>query len=115
MQRSSSAMYEQSSPTLPAKQVCKRYSENSIGSTTFLRAGFAEHDVRDVLPGISVPTLLLYGDEDVRSPMTVADKIRASIPGSRLVVIPGVGDLPDMEAPERFNAEVRSFLNTVQN
>jgi pimeloyl-ACP methyl ester carboxylesterase len=85
------------------------------GQRALLRAGFAEHDVRDVLPGISVPTLLLYGDKDVRSPMKVADKMRASIPGSRLVVIPGVGHMPDMEAPERFNAEVRSFLKSVQN
>jgi pimeloyl-ACP methyl ester carboxylesterase len=44
---------------------------------------FAEADLRDVLPRIEVPTLLLYGDADQRSPLTVAG---------------------------RFNAEVRSFV-----
>jgi pimeloyl-ACP methyl ester carboxylesterase len=41
--------------------------------------------------------------------------MQAGIPGSELVVIPGVGHLIDMEAPGRFNAEVRSFLRSMQN
>jgi pimeloyl-ACP methyl ester carboxylesterase len=85
------------------------------GQRALLRAGFAEHDVRDVLPGIDVPTLLLYGDKDVRSPLDVAEEMHARIPGSMLVVIPGVGHMSDMEAPERFNAEVRSFIASLQN
>ena len=62
-----------------------------------------------------MPTLLLYGDKDVRSPLKVAEEMHARIPGSRLVVMPGVGHMGAMEAPERFNAEVRSFLKSVQN
>jgi len=85
------------------------------GQRALVRAGFAEHDVRDVLPRIAVPTLLLYGDKDVRSPLNVAEKMHASIPGSSLVVIPGVGHAVDMEAPVRFNAEVRRFLKSVQD
>ena len=77
--------------------------------------GFAEADLRDVLPRIQVPTLLLYGDADQRSPLqVVARDLHAKIPGSRLVVMPGVGHQCDMEAPDRFNAEVRSFLRSVQ-
>lgn len=85
------------------------------GQRALVRAGFAEHDLRDVLPRIDVPTLLLYGDKDVRSPLNVAEEMHARIPRSRLVVIPGVGHMSDMEAAERFNAEVRSFLKSVQN
>ena len=59
-------------------------------------------------------TLLLYGDEDVRAPLEVAEHIQAGIPGSRLVVIPGVGHLCNLEAPERFNEEVRDFLRSAQ-
>ena len=72
----------------------------------------AEADLRDVLPHIDVPTLLLYGDADRRSPLHVATALHAQIPTSRLVVIPGVGHLSNLEAPGRFNAEVRSFLRT---
>jgi pimeloyl-ACP methyl ester carboxylesterase len=77
--------------------------------------GFAEADLREVVPRIQVPTLLLYGDADRRSPPeVVARDLHAKIPGSRLVVLPGVGHQCDMEAPDRFNAEVRSFLRLVQ-
>jgi pimeloyl-ACP methyl ester carboxylesterase len=77
--------------------------------------GFAEADLRDVLPHIQVPTLLLYGDADQRSPVNVvARELRDKIPGSKLVVLSGVGHQLDMEAPDRFNAEVRSFLRSVQ-
>lgn len=39
--------------------------------------------------------------------------MHASIPGFRLVIMPGVGHLGDMEAPDRFNAEVRRFGHSV--
>jgi pimeloyl-ACP methyl ester carboxylesterase len=78
-----------------------------------LYSGFAEQDLRDVLPTIKVPTLLLYGDKDVRSPLSVAQEMHASIPGSKLVIIPGAPHLSDMETPDCFNAEVRSFLHSV--
>jgi pimeloyl-ACP methyl ester carboxylesterase len=35
----------------------------------------AEADLRDVLAGIDIPTLLLYGDQDVRAPREVAEAI----------------------------------------
>lgn len=76
-----------------------------------LFSAFADADLRDVLPRIAVPTLLLYGEKDVRSPLSVANELHAKIPGSKLVVIPGVGHLADLEAADRFNAEVRKFLS----
>lgn len=77
--------------------------------------GFAEADLRDVLPRIQVPTLLLYGDADRRSPLqTVGSELHAAIPASTLVVLPGVGHQCDMEAPDRFNAEVSRFLESVR-
>jgi pimeloyl-ACP methyl ester carboxylesterase len=71
---------------------------------------FAEADLRDVLPRIDVPTLLLYGDQDVRAPLTVAEDLHRAIPRSELVVMPGVGHVSSVEAGERFNDEVRRFL-----
>ncbi len=71
---------------------------------------FADADLRDVLPKIDVPTLLLYGDADMRSPVSVGEALHARIPASALVVIPGVGHMVNLEAPERFDEEVRGFL-----
>ena len=50
------------------------------------------------------------GDKDVRSPISVGQALHAQIPRSKLVVIPGAGHVTNLEAPDRFNAEVRSFL-----
>jgi pimeloyl-ACP methyl ester carboxylesterase len=72
---------------------------------------FADADLRDVLPTIDVPTLLIYGDADQRSPVSpVGEDLHAAIEGSRLVVFEGPGHVVNLEAPERFNEEVRSFL-----
>ena len=71
---------------------------------------FAEADLRDVLPDVNVPTLLLYGDNDVPAPLNVARDLLEAIPTAGLVVLPGVGHISNAEAPERFNAEVRAFL-----
>jgi len=72
-------------------------------------------DLRGALPGINVPTLLVYGDQDVRAPLTVAEDLRAAIPGSTLVVLPGTGHLCNIEAPEAFNEAVRNFLHTASS
>ena len=80
---------------------------------TGLRA-MAEADLRDVLPRIDVPTLLLYGDADKRSPLTVGEELHARIPNSTLVVLVGVGHLSNFEAADRFNHTVRSFLHAAR-
>ena len=69
----------------------------------------AETDLGDVLPQVAVPTLLLWGEHDARSPLAVAHRFEAAIPGARLVVLPGAGHVSNLEAPERFNAEVLAF------
>lgn len=75
---------------------------------------FAEADLRDVLPRVNVPTLLLYGDKDVRAPLQVAEALHAAIPTSTLVVLPGVGHVSSAEAAQQFNREVRDFLHKSQ-
>lgn len=75
----------------------------------------AEADLRDVLPHIDVSTLLLYGDKDVRAPKPVWEALHSGIRGSKLVLIPGVGHMIDIEAADRFDSEVRAFLRAVQD
>lgn len=73
----------------------------------------AAADLRDVLPRVDVPTLVVHGELDVRAPRQVADGLHAAIPESTLVVLPGVGHVSCMEAPVAFNDAVRSFLHEV--
>jgi pimeloyl-ACP methyl ester carboxylesterase len=81
------------------------------GMRVMLQA-FAEADLREVLPQIKVPTLLLYGDADQRSPLNVARDLHKRIPASSLVIMKGIGHFIHAESPELFNSEVRSFLNS---
>jgi pimeloyl-ACP methyl ester carboxylesterase len=76
---------------------------------------FAEADLTSVLDGVRVPTLLLYGDKDQRSPRPVAEALKSSLPASRLVVIDEAGHDVHVEAPEAFDNEVRSFLRQVRS
>jgi pimeloyl-ACP methyl ester carboxylesterase len=69
----------------------------------------AEADLRDVLPGIAVPTLLVWGELDARSPLSVAHEFARAIPHAELVVIPGAGHMSNLERPDEFNAAVRAF------
>ncbi|MBA2529491.1 MAG: alpha/beta hydrolase [Euzebyales bacterium] len=85
-------------------------SETRPAGMRAMLSGFADADLRHVLPFINVPTLLLYGDADQRSPLPVAQDLHARIHSSKLVVLPGVGHDSNMEAPDAFNAAVRSFL-----
>ena len=72
----------------------------------------AETDQRDLLPRISVPTLLVWGEQDVRSPLGVAHQFEQAIPDAQLVVIPGAGHLSNAERPGAFNDAVREFCRT---
>jgi pimeloyl-ACP methyl ester carboxylesterase len=69
----------------------------------------AEADLRDVLPRIAVPTLLVWGELDARSPLRVAHEFACAIPHAKLVVIPGAGHMSNLERPDAFNAAVRAF------
>jgi pimeloyl-ACP methyl ester carboxylesterase len=79
------------------------------GARTMARA-MATSDLRDVLGRIDIPTLFLYGDADVRSPLTVAEELHARTRTSSMVVLPRVGHQLNMEAADRFNSVLRDFL-----
>ncbi len=72
-----------------------------------MATALARADTRDLLPNIWVSTLLVWGDADARSPMSVAYQMRDAIPGVRLVVIPGAGS--NLEEPALFDAAVRGI------
>jgi pimeloyl-ACP methyl ester carboxylesterase len=84
------------------------------GTRAAMRA-FADADLRDVLPRIDVPTLLLFGDKDVRAPKEVWEPLHSGIRRSKLVLLPDVGHMIDLESADRFNAEVRTFLRVVDD
>lgn len=69
----------------------------------------ADADQRELLAHIAVPTLLIWGELDARSPLRVAHEFEQAIPDAKLVVIPDCGHVSNLEAPDRFNEAVRDF------
>jgi pimeloyl-ACP methyl ester carboxylesterase len=69
----------------------------------------ADTDQRDLLPRLAVPTLLIWGESDVRSPLGVARQFEREIPDATLVVLRGAGHMSNLERPEEFNDAVRTF------
>ena len=72
-------------------------------------SAMAETDQRDLLPRIAVPTLLIWGELDARSPLSVAHQFQRAIRDATLVVIAGSGHVSNLESPEQFNEAVRQF------
>ncbi len=87
----------------------------NIRPATIRAAGHvgAETDLRSVLPTIDVPTLVLHGDADARSPLANAKALHAAISTSALVVLPKLGHACVVEDPEACAREIRQFVKTV--
>lgn len=66
--------------------------------------------VLERLPTVTAPTLVLTGRFDVVAPVVRVERVRALIPGARLVVLERSGHHPWVEEPERFRATVAGFL-----
>ncbi|MGH9190018.1 MAG: alpha/beta fold hydrolase [Acidimicrobiales bacterium] len=100
-------------PAQRSEELARIMSEARPVGTRVMARAFADADLRDALPQIQTPTLLLCGGADQRSPPPVAEALHAAIPTSRMIVLPGLGHESYLESPERFNAEVRAFLRSV--
>jgi pimeloyl-ACP methyl ester carboxylesterase len=59
---------------------------------------------------ISVPALLLWGEEDQIVPIEVAHRLHQDLPNSELVLLPQVGHLPHEEEPRRTLDHIEQFL-----
>lgn len=59
---------------------------------------------------VDKPVLLLWGREDVVTPLSYGERLSRDLPRSRLVVYPRCGHFPMIEARRASNAELASFL-----
>ena len=64
-----------------------------------------ERLLRDLRP----PALVVAGDRDAYSTKEVTDQLVAALPDPEVLILPGVGHFPNLEAPEAFEAAVRGF------
>ena len=109
--------------TLP---IIKNYSEdllqkarNHYGSADYNAApevlrktlvSLVNTDIRDILPNISCPSLLIWGDKDTATPLEDAKTIESLIPDAGLCVLEGTGHYSFCEKPYQAQAILNSFI-----
>lgn len=102
-------------PDKPA--VAARLAEMSRVMKANLAAGkawegglYQSVNLRPLLGRIACPTLIVAGELDFICGPAQAQPITSAITGSQLVMLPGCGHIPSVEAPEEYRHAVREFL-----
>ena len=67
-------------------------------------------DVRQRLRTISIPTLIVVGEEDKMTPVTWSTYMKENIPKSKLVIVKEASHLPMLERPADFNRHLSEFV-----
>lgn len=98
--------------TVEAGERCVVELERSVAGTDPIVLGIALRavtrlDVRDRLPHLSVPTLVVSGEHDAL--LDDCREIARLVPGARLEVVAGAGHCPNLERPDAFTRLVDDF------
>jgi pimeloyl-ACP methyl ester carboxylesterase len=107
-------------PALVTPALVDRYVELSRapGHRDILLAivtGHRGQETRATFRTIHTPTLVMHGMDDRLIPFTDGQAFAAAIPGARLVAYPGVGHVPMEQIPDRSAADLKAFLDSLEN
>ncbi|HSL55988.1 MAG TPA: alpha/beta fold hydrolase [Pyrinomonadaceae bacterium] len=80
------------------------------GAAAALRGMAEREDQTELLPKITVPTLILVGAEDAITPVADSEKMHQAIGGSHLVVLDHAGHVSNLERTQQFNDALLQFL-----
>ncbi len=69
-------------------------------------------DLKNVMPSISAPTLLIWGENDTATPLSDAKQMEKLIPEAGLVSFAGAGHYSFLDNPGGFRAVLSSFLKS---
>lgn len=96
---------------LPAPLMAEQF--RGTGKPGFIDAlgALATYPIRDRLPRIAAPTLILWGTHDRLVPVRDADEFERLIPNAEKVVFADTGHVPQLERPEAFNEVLREFVD----
>lgn len=90
------------------KQMVLRHSADDFEGQ--IQALLTRPDAEKGVSQVRVPTLLMTGSEDKWSPVAQHQAIHEKIPGSKLVILNGVGHMSTVEAPQQIAKAMREWL-----
>src|SRR5579871_4658527 len=94
-------------PVLNPHDTANNFARERIFAASDLGRGWPD---AAALGRIATPTLLLWGEDDELVPVRYGSAAAAAIPGSQLVVLPGVGHIPSIESPGDFVRILTDFV-----
>ncbi len=94
------------------EMICKTPMTGLVGA---IRGMAERQDRMNLLPEITVPTLIVAGDNDKIVPIEVASNMANKIPGCKLEIIPGASHMPMLETPQALGRGLRYLVERVQN
>lgn len=72
-----------------------------------------EHDASEVLPRLSIPTLVVAGTRDAMTPLAISEQLVRSLPDAELLVMQGGSHYLPIEFPDALNQAVLRFLDRI--
>ncbi|HSQ39256.1 MAG TPA: alpha/beta hydrolase [Anaerolineales bacterium] len=89
-------------------------AENWYKALWFLTVASQESGLAERLDELTLPTLVITGDDDRIVPTEQSLRLADELPNAELVVIPQCGHLPHEEHPAEFMQAVTEFLSTLK-
>ena len=91
-------------------------SMQKLHKETYLKAidTFVKSDHYNIFPKLDIPVLVLVGELDNLTPVSMAKEISSKIDGSIFKIIPNAGHLSNIENPTEFNIAVLHFLSQIE-
>src|SRR6516165_2639253 len=84
-----------------------------LGITRATTGVITRQGIESEIDKITVPTLILVGDEDVAVPPVHSQRLHEHIAGSRLEIIPRAGHTSTVEEPTAVNSAITNFLGSL--
>lgn len=95
------------------REFVQRWAENDRQAYLWSVDAVMGWSVRDRLPRITTPTLLISSDQDY-TPVAEKNRMAARMPNAELAVVEDARHALPVEKPEAFNALVEDFLSRVE-
>jgi pimeloyl-ACP methyl ester carboxylesterase len=89
-----------------------------VGAKTYVRqneAVAARADQRLILSTIEVPTIVIFGAQDLLTPMALSEELQNGIRGAHRHIIPDCGHLPPIEKPDAVASLLREWMGPAVN
>lgn len=101
----------------PSKQIKNEAVDRALRTPKYaacesLREFCSNYDIQDKISNIKVPTLIIVGDKDTSTPVSMSRYLRKQIEFSKLAIVPDSKHMPMIERAEMVNEVINEFLRT---